>query len=307
MGIDDKAKSPAESVWAFPGPQPFPPPSATLRVEFGAETRRGRAREVNEDHYLVIRFTRSQDTVKSSLPQSTVTNHFEEYGYGMVVADGMGPGGSGETASRLAVETLVHLVRVFGKWNLRIDDAIAHEIMQRAERLYRHVDGALLEESYRTSTPGLQTTLTATFGAGHDLFFAHVGHSRAYLWRGGRLMRLTRDHTIGRGGARRAPSAPLIDLSTAARDLKHVLTDTIGMTGTTGPRIDLERFRLDNGDVVLVCTNGLTDAVDEDDIAQLLDTDASPDDKCRALVERAVALNAEDDVTAVVAEYDFPQ
>jgi len=307
MAIGDKPSEPPppERVWAFPSPEEFSPRSATVRVQFGAETRHGRSRTVNADHYLIIRLGRTQETVRSSLGDSIVTKHFEEHGYGMVVADGMGPGGSGEIASRIAVETLVHLVRVFGKWNLRINDAIAQDIMQRAERFYRQVDVAVAEESYRTSTPGLQTTLTAVFGAGRDLFFAHVGHSRAYLFRGGRLLRLTRDHTIGRGGARRVPSAPLIDLSRAARDLKHILTDTIGMAGAVGPTIDLERFQLDDGDRVLVCTNGLTDGVEEDSITELLRSIASPDDVCRALVDRAVASNVDDDVTAVVADYRF--
>ena len=94
----------------------------------------------------------------------------------------------------------------------------------------------------------LQTTLTATFGAGHDLFFAHVGHSRAYLLRHGQLMRLTRDHTIGARGQTRVGVAPLMEVNLAARDLKHILTETIGMPGLIGPAIDLERLQLEDAD-----------------------------------------------------------
>ena len=54
-----------------------------------------------------------------------------------------------------------------------------------------------------------------------------------------------------------------MDVNATARDLSHILTDTIGMGGSVGPTIDLERFRLDDDDRVLVCTNGLTDMVDE--------------------------------------------
>jgi serine/threonine protein phosphatase PrpC len=284
----------------------FPPPSATVQVAFGAQSRRGKSRLVNEDHYLVFRLERQQSTILSSIPDM-IGGQFQEYGYAMVVADGLGTSAdAGEIASRLALTTLVHLVRHFGKWNLRVDHKIAREIMERAETFYRHVDSTIVHKGLTGPVPGLQTTLTATFGAGRDLFFAHVGHSRAYLFRDGHLLRLTRDHTLGPSQTSKAAVAPLIDVNTTARDLKHILTNTIGMRGSTGPAIDLERFRLVDEDVVLVCTNGLTDALDESVIAKVLATRKSPDDLCRALVESAVASNAEDDVTAVVAEYRIP-
>ena len=284
----------------------FPPPSATVQVAFGAQSRRGRSRLVNEDHYVVFRLVRQQSTLLSSLPEDVFGREFNEYGYAMAVADGLGAVGTGESASRLAITTLVHLVRHFGKWNLRIDRKIAQEIMERAEAFYRHVDSTVVHQALTGPIPGLQTTLTATFGAGRDLFFAHVGHSRAYLLREGQLMRLTRDHTIGRNHTTTVPVAPLVDVNATARDLKHILTNTIGMRGSAGPEIDLERFRLADNDVVLVCTNGLTDAVDEKSIRDVLASPASPDGKCRELVERALTAGGEDDATALVANYNIP-
>jgi len=261
---------------------------------------------VNEDHYVVIRLSRHQSTLLSSLPEDAIWKEFDEYGYAMVVADGVGAAGAGESASRLAITTLVHLVRHFGKWNLRVDHTIAREIMERAEMIYRHIDSTVVHESLTGPISGLQTTLTATFGAGRDMFFAHVGHSRAYLFREGVLMRLTRDHAIGRTQSTTVPVAPLVDVNATARDLKHILTNTIGMRGSTGPKIDLERFRLADKDVVLVCTNGLTDALDEKAISDVLAAHESPDHECRELVDRALAAGAEDDVTALVAEYQIP-
>ena len=117
-------------------------------------------------------------------------------------------------------------------------------------------------------------------------------------------MRLTRDHTLG---ARQGlATAPLMDVNRSARDLRHILTDTIGMSGPTGPRIDLERIRLNDGDRVLVCTNGLTDSVDDSTIGKALATDQSPDDQCKALVALAVAGGGEDDVTTLVAQFRIP-
>ncbi len=282
------------------------PASATAQVVFGAQSRRGWVREVNEDHYLVLRLGRFQETLLTSLSDEILTKRFEEYGYAMIVADGMGGTGAGESASRLALMTLDHLITYFGRWNLRVDDDIAREIMSRAERFYRHVDGAIVAQRRTGAEATNQTTLTATFGSGHDLFFAHVGHSRAYLSRNRLLMRLTRDHTVARHHAKGVPTAPLVDVNAGARDLAHVLTDTIGMAGQTGPTIDIERLNVDDGDRVLVCTNGLTDAVDEQSIAEVLGSSQSPDEICRSLVELAALRGGQDDVTAVVAQYRFP-
>jgi len=290
----------------FLGPAIYPPRSALVEVEFGAATRRGATRQVNEDHYLIVRLSRSQETLRTSLPEESVTGRFDEHGYAMVVADGMGGSGTGEYASRLALATLLQLVRAFGKWNLRIDDAAAHEIVDRAERFYRHVDGAMLRQSTLGPVAGLQTTLTATFGAGQDLFFAHVGHSRAYLLRDGHLLRLTRDHVVGRRRPGRAPMGPLREVTSAARDLQHILTDTLGMSGSGGPRIDIERVQLENGDLVLVCTNGLTDAIEEDAIAEVLGQPRSPEDKCQALIGLVAGAGSDDDATALVAQYRIP-
>src|SRR4051812_47653502 len=166
---DERDRRPG--ITEFTGPDEFPPPSTTVQVAFGAQSRRGRSRLVNEDHYVVFRLGRHQATLLSSLPDEVIGKEFNEYGYAMVVADGFGTAGAGEAASRLAISTLVALVRHFGKWNLRIDRKIAREIMERAEMFYRHVDSAVVHESLTGAVAGMQTTLTATFGAGRDMFF----------------------------------------------------------------------------------------------------------------------------------------
>ena len=158
----------------------------------------------------------------TSLPEHDVLERFDEYAYGMLVADGLGDTGTGEAASRMAITTLVHLVIYFGRWNVRIDDDIARDVMDRAERFYRGVDSTLLHRSPEGHR--LQTTLTAAFSAGSDLFLAHVGHSRVYLVRNRKLVRLTRDHTLAN---REGTNVPLVDVGDAARDLHHILTETL--------------------------------------------------------------------------------
>jgi serine/threonine protein phosphatase PrpC len=148
----------------------FPPASTKVRVAFGAHSRRSRMHTVNEDHYVVAEYGRHHYVLMTSLPGEEIQKRFAEYGYGMVVADGIGGDGRGEAASRLALEKIMQLVLLFGKWHLRVDAPIAEEIMDRAERFVRHADITLLQDSLEQPRP-MQTTLTAVWGAGADLFF----------------------------------------------------------------------------------------------------------------------------------------
>src|SRR5690348_6350462 len=134
MPHDEGSRSAPRPATSPHWPRPeFPPASAYVEVTFGAKTRRGRHRAVNEDHYCVIELGRHQETLLTSLTAGELPPRFEEFGHAMLVADGAGPYGSGEMVSRLALTTLNHLMLQFGRWNLRVDDQIAQEIMQRAQ------------------------------------------------------------------------------------------------------------------------------------------------------------------------------
>ena len=221
----------------------------------------------------------------------------------MLVADGIGEGGSGSVASRVALSTVAHIALHYGKWNLRIDPRTASEIVERAESYYTHADSAVLKKSGTSPhMTGMMTTLTMAYSAGDDLFIAHVGHSRAYLFREGALTQLTRDHTIERQLAdTRRPTS----VEKRAQDLRHILTDALGAGGDP-PLVEVERFRLMNGDAVLLCTNGLTDVVDDDQIAEVLALRRQPAEQCVILTDLANQLGAEDNATVVLAQYQIP-
>ena len=97
-----------------------------------------------------------------------------------------------------------------------------------------------------------------------------------------------------------------MDLGSTARDLHHRLTETMGRVGAT-PRIDVERLGLLDGDLVLLCTNGLTDVVDEERIAAQLRLPHTPEEHCQSLIRLAIEAHAGDDVTVVMARYSIPE
>jgi protein phosphatase len=274
----------------------FPPPSARVQVEFGARSHAASPPE-SGDHFLIVRLGRNQQTVLTSLPRTEVPLPFNEFGYAMILADG-----AGSAASRLAISAFVHLALHFGKWNVRIDQAIANEVMERAERWYQQIDSIVSAHGRLDgATPGMQTTLTGLYSAGYDCFYAHVGHSRAYLCRKGQLIQLTQDHTV----AGRAERARPRSLTPPSRDLEHMLTEVIG--GPAGAlAVDVEHFHLLDGDVVLLCTNGLSDVVDDRQISQVLQRHVTPDEQCEELIEAALRAGARDDATALVARYRIP-
>ena len=291
-----KALSPLLSV------SEFRPLSASVRVEIGASSR-APSHALNTDHYLAVRLSRQQETLATSLSTSDLPSHFEEYGYAMLVADGLGERGAGSVASRVALSTIAHLALQYGRWNLRIDAVTAFEIVKRVEWFYTKADAAVSEERRASdATAGIATALTAAFSAGDDLFVAHVGHSRAYLFRDGALTRLTRDDTVEQQIRDKRHVAPV---KGRAQDLGHILTDALGASAGS-PVVEVEQYRLCDNDCVLLCTNGLTDVVDEDRIASILALRRQPQEQCAILTELVPDGEGRDNATVVMAQYRIP-
>jgi protein phosphatase len=279
------------------------PLSSSVKVDIAASSRRGTSQKYNDDHYLVVRLGRTQETLATSLSAAEVPSRFEENGYAMLVADGLGEGGSGAVASRVALSTIAHLALHYGRWNLRVDPQTAMEIMDRAQELHTRADAEVFAKSRMGPLlTGISTSLTAAYSAGDSLFVAHVGHSRAYLFRSGILTLLTRDHTVERHAAN---SKGPVAIERRAQDAGHILTDTLGADGAA-PVVDVEQFRLVNGDCVLLCTNGLTDVIDNERIAEVLALRRQPQEQCAILTDLATEQGAEDNVTVVLAEYQVP-
>lgn len=277
----------------------FHPLSSVASIEAAAASIAGSVRPHNTDHYLGIQLTRSQETLLSSLPASDLPRPFTEYGYAFAIADGLGERGAGARASRVVLSTLAHLVIRYGRWNLRVNPASTIEITDLAEFLYRRAHEAMLEaKRVHPLLSDMAATVTAVYIAGGDLFFVHVGHGKAFLYRDGVLTPLTTDHTVEQ---ERVDAQGPVPVNRQKQDFLHELTGVIG--GAGDPHVDIEHVELFTGDRLLLCTNGLTDALSENEIAGVLALQRRPSDDCQRFVELARAAHAADDVTVIVADY----
>src|SRR5258708_29167957 len=171
--------------------------SSLVRVDLEGLTDVGKLRTNNEDHFLIARFGRSLATLKTNVESSLIPARFDETGYALVVADGMGGAAAGEVASSLAISTGVNLALNSPKWNLLPTPEEIHENMEKWRQRFRQIDAVLAQRAEADpSLFGMGTTLTIALSVGADLVLYYVGDSRAYLFRQGRLHRLTRDHTV---------------------------------------------------------------------------------------------------------------
>ena len=284
--------------------EPFKPISAAIGLELAAASVCGTLRPYNTDHYLAVRIGRLQETLVTSLAEADLPPRFEEYAYALLVADGLGEQWAGSRASRVALSALAHMTIRYGHWNVRVGPETPADIAERGEFFYRQLNEAVLRGSRtHVQLSDMATSLTALYVVEGELFFTHVGHSRAFLFREGSLVQLTTDQTLEQ--QRRGASGPTAIEGTRS-DLSHVVTGTIGGK-TTGPDVETEHVKLASGDRLLLCTNGLTDVVSEELIADALALRRGPAEDCQRLIELARDEHNPDDATVMVGDYTVRQ
>ena len=278
---------------------PAPLPSTRVQVEIGAATDPGKVRANNEDHFLVTRYCRTALALKTNLPDGLVPKKFEEGGYALVVADGMGGTTAGEVASRMAIAAGVSLALESPRWHVlnTPEEIAAQQELWRGR--FREIDSVLARHAWADPTlTGMGTTLTLACVVGADLSLYHVGDSRAYLYRQGRLLQLTSDHTV----AQEMANAGLIDRSAVGRHRqRHTLTRYIG--GGREVEAETQHVPLEDGDRLLVCSDGLNDMVPDAKIAFVLGSVSDPDQTCASLIALALEAGGKDNVTVIVANY----
>lgn len=267
-----------------------------LVIEISALTHPGLVRENNEDHYAVIRRTRSQQVLDSNVALDD-RNARTDHAYLLLVADGVGGVQFGEVASQLALRTIWELADQLYSWVMKVVDFDSqfNEIRERILLAVHRIQRAF--ESAGESDPSLHnmgTTLTAAFVAGHDVILVNLGDSRAYLHRHGRLFQQTRDHTLAQ---------EWIDSGAHPEEVKKVRNVLTRCLSSMMPdaRPDIHYLGIQAGDALLLCSDGLSDLVEAETIAAHLGSPSDSGVTARNLVDEALRRGGKDNITVIVA------
>ena len=257
-------------------------PSSTMRLTYAGTSDVGRKRTHNEDAYLLL----SEESL-------------------FCVADGMGGHASGEVAARIAVEEMAEFFRMTGRddeatWPYKLDPARAYD----ENRLLTGVKLANLRIFERAATDerlrGMGTTIVAASfpKGGSTVLVGHVGDSRAYLMRSGALRQLTEDHSLLNDYRK---SRSLTPEEIEAFPHKNVIVRALGMKDTV--EVDLVRQELEDGDVVLLCSDGLSGMVPDPRMAEVLRANVGDlRHASQALVDAANEAGGGDNVTCVLVQ-----
>ncbi len=274
-------------------------PQERVSADFAAVTHTGRVRDHNEDNYLVVRRRRIREILLTSVPREFLVQD-EQSAYTMAVADGLGGRKFGELASFLALRTGWELGGGEVKWTMKVNEREVAEAKEKAilffQMMHRSLNEAMQDEPLAT---GMGTTLTVCYTTGPNLFVLHAGDCRAYLVRGGQVKQLTRDHTV----AQRLMDQGLAKPDSAeVSQTRRLLTSGLG-GGFEEVQVDVEHHVLEDGDRLMICTDGLSDMVERDKLAALLVEKADPTECCEALLAAALEAGGKDNITVVVGRY----
>jgi protein phosphatase len=276
-------------------------PTGDWSVESAGATDAGLVRPSNEDQFLIARLTKALRIQQTSLPRSRI-QYSHESGYLFVVADGMGGHQAGEQASALAVNAIEGFVLNTLKWFLHLKGSEGQTVLQEFHAALQQADARIFEEARRhPELWGMGTTLTMAYNLNRDLFVAHVGDSRCYLCRGGELHQLTHDHTLVQELVERGHLQPE---EAAEHRLRHVITNVLGST-EPGVRPEVHKVQLEAGDVMLLCSDGLTEMLPDEEIAATLRADPDVRQACQRLIAQAKDKGGRDNVTVVLARFDW--
>jgi len=264
-----------------------------IRVDVCGRTDVGRTREHNEDAYLIADVGGA-----APLPEGRATG-FVADGRGLLfmVADGMGGAAAGEIASEMAVGTVLEMLA--GRWRdgATVDPAtFASALREAGEEANRRIHSCALEHpEYR----GMGTTATIAGLLGDTLYLAQVGDSRAYLVRGGAARQITKDQSL----LQRLVEAGEMTAEEAERsERRNIILQALGPEANVV--IDLTHQQVRRGDVLILCSDGLSGLVRDEYIADVVADAGDMCDVCDRLITAANENGGPDNITVVAARFD---
>jgi PPM family protein phosphatase len=276
------------------------PTERTWLVTSHGKSDRGPVRKNNEDVFMVGELVRTLFVRHSNVAQPK-TEFGIHRGHVFLLADGVGGNRAGEIASRLSADSiedfLLNTLRRFT--NLAAgEEQVALRDLQSALRL---ADARLFDEIARhPELSGMATTLTLALVVNGRLLIAHAGDSRCYILSSNSLRQLTQDHTVV---AEMAQKGFITQSELGQHPWRHVVTNVLGGKDQ-GLRVDVHSLELQPGDIILLCSDGLTEMVPDEQIAAILREEAEPEIACERLVAEAIRSGGQDNVTVIVAHID---
>ena len=265
-----------------------------VRVDAFGLTDPGKIRPANEDHFAIAMLRKAVELRQCSITASQVTERYSSpEAMVFVVADGVGGQPGGAFASETAITTLVEYLSQAAGCYHNLDVTREHEFLAQLENSVQSAHQRLGGAEGKSHGPA--TTLTMATLVWPRAYIVHVGDSRAFYLRRGRLRQLTRDQSMGEF---MVESGAWTEEQARRARTSGVLVSALGAAEMT-PALGL--VDLTPGDTLLLCTDGLTKHVSDETIADVLGKAESAEAACRALVDAALADGGTDNVTAVVA------
>jgi len=288
-----------DTVTSLPIGVPLSFPSSAgllIDVTVGAASHTGLVRPTNQDHYAAVRRTRSREILCTNV-DTTGMELSSQHAYILVVADGVGGRESGKLASEFVLRIGWDLGSRDPSWIMRFEESQWPRIREQFEAYAREIQNVLREQvRANPQYAGMATTWTCVCLLDSEAVIAHIGDSRAYLFRNGALRQLTRDQTVAQELQDRGMSVE------EAGRFKHALTNAF--TGDDEDVVvDADHISLVSGDRLLLCTDGLTKMASDDEIAATLAAAKTAQAASDSLLELALRHGGSDNITALVAEF----
>jgi serine/threonine protein phosphatase PrpC len=254
-------------------------------VSLWAQSDVGMQRAGNEDSFLVVDLTART----AGLDSKTTTHKIGERGSLLVVSDGMGGAAAGEIASEMAVTTLQQLLESDSTEG-DVAERLRHATEAANERIWYHAQS-------NPEMTGMGATVTAALVLGDSAHIAQVGDSRAYLIRGPQIKQITKDQSLAQ---------MLIEFGAIKPDQVNSVPQNVIMQALgTQPevKVAMTTVRLSADDCLLICSDGLSNKVSQDELRTCLETCEDLDQACRKMIQTANERGGEDNITVVVARF----
>src|SRR6267378_6256177 len=267
--------------------------SKPIRVEVFGKTDLGRTRDHNEDRFLVADLTRKAASLQPDVRQHDVGPR----GTLLVVADGMGGAAAGELASEMATETIYdHLVKT---WNAE-DEVTPQRFAYRLKEAVEVANASIhAHAKAHPEVRGMGTTTTAAGVLNDHLYLTQVGDSRAYLIRGGKAYQITKDQSLMQ---RLVEAGELTEEEAAQSERRNIILQALGPDPKV--KVDLTHQEVRRGDVLVLCSDGLSGQVKKEEIAQIVTQATDLATACDKLIALANARGGPDNITVVMARFD---